>query len=36
MALGDSKAALRACDYSRDLFPENAKAGVLKDKILSK
>ena len=36
MALGDSKAALRACDYSRDLFPGNAKAGVLKDKILSK
>ncbi|MCR4742799.1 MAG: tetratricopeptide repeat protein [Treponema sp.] len=36
MALGDSKAALRAADYSRDLFPGNAKAGVLKDKILSK
>lgn len=35
-SMGDYKSALRSVEYSKDLFPDNVKAGLLKDKILSK
>jgi len=36
VASGDYKSALRSAEYAKDLYPENVKADLLKDKILAK
>lgn len=35
VSMGDNKSALRSAEYAKELYPENVKAGLLKDKILS-
>lgn len=36
VSMGDNKSALRSAEYAKDLYPENVKAGLLKDKIIAK